>query len=326
MRQLTLGDRLKQANWLLLAVGVMLAFVGVFTVQAASQGKAIDYGWLQLRWTVIGVVLCLLMLAVPYRRVVEWRYLIYGVGILLLIAVLAAGSGRSAKRWIQLGSFRMQPSEIMKVVMVITLAGFIRYQKSYRRFTGLFMPFALTCIPLLLIMLQPDLGTALLLIPILFVLLFVAGAQRRHLAIVAATGVVVAVAMYFIPGVLKPYQKNRIHAYLQQHSEDRALLQKQGHHIHHSKTVVGAASLTGLGLGEETHQAVRFLPERHSDFVFPVFVAAFGLTGTTALFALYSLLILLLLRTALRVREPSGRLLAIGSRPSSAVRRSSTSA
>ena len=311
MRTLTLGERLKNADWVLLGLGVLLAFVGVVAVQVAESGE-VNYGAIQLRWMILGVTACLLMLAIPYRFVVQFRWLWYLGGVLLLLVVLVVGSGKSAGRWIAIGSFRMQPSEIMKLILVITLAGYIRYERSHRTFRGLATPFLITLIPFMLIMKQPDLGTALLLLPVLFTLLYVAGARRKHLAIVLGAGLVAAVTLYFTPGLMNEYQKNRVRAFLLQGSDETALLRSHNHHIHNSKTVVGTSSLLGHGTGEETKESLRFLSERHSDFIFPVIIHAFGLVGATLLFMLYLLFIGLILRTALKVREPSGRLLAVG--------------
>lgn len=308
---MTLGERLKRADWLLLGLGVALAVAGVSAVQVAAKGR-IDYGAVQMRWTVIGVAVCLLMLAVPYRRIVQWRYLWYAGGLLLLVAVLFLGSGKSARRWIAVGSFRMQPSEVMKLILVITLAGYIRYERRHRTFRGLATPFALTLIPVLLIMKQPDLGTALLLVPILFLMLYVAGANRVHLSIVAAGGLAAGLVLFFTPGLLNEYQKDRVRAFLLQGSDDTALRRKLNHQIEHSKMVVGTAQFFGSGTGEDTREAIRFLPERHSDFIFPVIIHAYGLGGATLLFTVYVLFVGLLLRTALSVREPSGRMLALG--------------
>lgn len=312
-REMTLGERLRRANWLLLALGVGLSLFGVALVGAASEGQRLDYGWLQLRWTVLGTALCLLMLAVPYRTIVAWRYVIYGVGLLLLLAVLVAGSGgRSAQRWLQIGSFRMQPSELMKVVMVLMLAGFIRYRDHHKHFAGLFWPIVLTLVPMALIVKQPDLGTALLLLPVLFVMLWTAGARQKHLGILAGVGIAAAVLVYTVPGLLKEYQKNRIRAFAMQDSGDKALEESHLHHLLASKTVVGAAPAGGLGLGEDLHAHVGGLAERHSDFIFPVLVASMGHWGVLLLFAMLGLFLFLILTMALRVREPSGRLLAVG--------------
>lgn len=311
MRTLTLGERLKNADWVLLGLGLILSFVGVVAVQVAENG-IVDYGSIQLRWMILGTTACLLMLAIPYRFVVQFRWLWYLGGVMLLLLVLLVGSGKSAGRWIAVGSFRMQPSELMKLILVVTLAGYIRYERSHRTFRGLITPFLITLIPFMLIMKQPDLGTALLLLPVLFTLLYVAGARRKHLAIVLGAGVVAAVTLYFTPGLMNEYQKNRVRAFLMQGSDETALLRSHNHHIHNSKTVVGTASVFGHGTGEETKESLRFLSERHSDFIFPVIIHAFGLVGATLLFALYLLFIGLILRTALKVREPSGRLLAVG--------------
>lgn len=309
---MTLADRLKRADWALLALGVLLALAGALTVGAASQGSRIDYASNQVRWVIVGAAVCLLTLAMPYRRIVDWRYLWYAGGIFLLLAVLAIGRGKSAGRWIQLGGFRMQPSELMKLILVVTLAGYIRYDKRHRSFRGLARPFAITLLPVLLIMKQPDLGTALLLIPLLLVMLYVAGAKRGHLGLVLAMGLGAGLLLYFVPGLMSGYQKNRVQAFLLQGSDNEVLLRNKGHHLHHSKTVVGTAGFWGKGFGADTAESTRYLPERHSDFIYPVFVTSFGTAGATFYFLGLLLFIGLLLRQALRVREPSGRLLCVG--------------
>ena len=315
MREMTLGERLKRANWLLLGLALLLAVVGVVCVRVAAVGKPVDYGWQQLRWVVVGVAACLLTLAVPYMRFIRIRYLLYAAGLAMLVAVLIIGVGganSNVQRWIRIGGFKAQPSEFMKVIMVIVLAGYIRYETRYRRFRGLAFPFALTLLPVLLIMRQPDLGTALLLVPLLFVLLYVAGAQPRHLGIVAFAGLLAGLLLYFTPGLMGEYQKNRVRVFLLQDSRDTAILRNLGHQLHNSKTVVGSASAFGAGTGEVAAEAVQFLPERHSDFIFPVLLTVFGSVGMSAFLLLYLLFVALLLRTALRVREPAGRLLAVG--------------
>jgi cell division protein FtsW (lipid II flippase) len=206
----------------------------------------------------------------------------------------------------------MQPSEVMKVILVVVLAGYIRYGHSHRTFRGLFGPFALTLVPVLLIMKQPDLGTALLFVPVLFVMLYVAGAQPRHLGVVAGLGLLAGVFLYATPGLLNEYQKNRVRAFLLQGKEDTDLRRGLGHQNYVSRIVAGTATTFGTGTGEETREAVRDLSESHSDFIYPVILSAFGLAGGAGVLLLYALLVWLMLHTALRVREPSGRLLAVG--------------
>lgn len=311
-RELTLGERFRRADWLLLGVGLLLAAVGQATVHVAAAGQDLPYGWMQLRWSVIGLAACLLMLAVPYRRVVELRYPLYALGLLLLVAVLFVGRGKSAGRWIELAGFRLQPSEVMKLLLVITLAGALRYQQGMDRRRRIALPLVLTLLPTLLVMAQPDLGTALLFPPLLMAVLYAAGVPGRPMLTLAGVGLLGLLVLWFVPGLLHGYQRTRLEAWLRQGDDDPVLLRSYGLHLYQSKTVVGTGPFAGHGLGEEAEEAIRLLPERHSDFAFPVLSSAFGLAGVSVLLALYLLFLGLLLRTALSVREPSGRLLAVG--------------
>ena len=311
-RELTLGDRFKRADWVLLGLGLLLTVVGCVVVHLASAGQRTDYGWAQTRWAVIGLAACLLVLAVPYRRIVDLRYVLYGGGLLLLVLVLFVGRGKSAGRWIELAGFRLQPSEVMKLFLVVTLAGALRYEQGFERERKIGLPLLLTLVPVLLVMKQPDLGTALLFLPVLLAVLYAAGARGRPLLVLLGAGTAGLLVLWFVPGLLEGYQRTRFEAFLRQGSADPVLLRGHGHQLHESKTVVGTGPVFGNGTGEEAEEAVRLLPERHSDFAFPVYANAFGLAGVTVFLLLYLLFLGLMLRTALRVREPSGRLLAVG--------------
>jgi rod shape determining protein RodA len=295
-----------------LGLGVLLTVVGLVVVDLASVGARSAFGAAQLRWAVIGLAACLLMLAVPYRRVVDLRWLWYGGGVLLLVLVLFVGRGQSAGRWIELGGFRLQPSEVMKLVLVITLAGSLRYEQGMERERRIAVPLALTLVPMALVVKQPDLGTGLLFGPLLLAVLYAAGARGRSLGLLCAAGAAGLLVLWFVPGLLEGYQRTRFEAFLRQGTGDKVLLRSHGMQLHQSKTVVGTGPVFGNGLGEDAEEAIRILPERHSDFAFSVLANAFGLFGVTVLLALYLLFLGLLLRTALRVREPSGRLLAVG--------------
>jgi rod shape determining protein RodA len=312
----TLSDRVRKANWLLLALALALTGLGVSTVRIAAEGHETDWAWLQVRWAVVGLAATFLVVAVPYRRIVQARYVLYGGGILGLLLVLVKGSGKSAGRWLELGAFRLQPSEFMKLVLVIVLAGYVRYEQRYKTFRGLATPFALTLVPVALVMKQPDLGTALLLVPILFVLLFAAGARLSHLLAVAGCGALAAVAMYSVPGVLHDYQKRRVDSFLGLGGDSRIeqkMRAAQDHQITQGELAMAAGGLVGAPAEEGgAAEAAAYLPERHTDFVFPVFAAAHGFLGVTGLFALEFAFLAVLLATATKVREPSGRMLVVG--------------
>lgn len=311
-RELTLGERFKRADWLLLGLGLLLSLLGVVVIDVAARGQSTDFGAAQLRWTVIGLAACLMVLAVPYRRIVDLRYLWYAIGLALLLAVLFVGRGKSAGRWIELAGFRLQPSEVMKLVMVVTLAGALRYEQGIERQRRVLLPLVLTLVPVGLVMKQPDLGTALLFLPLLLAMLYAAGVRRGVILGLVGAGVAGLLVLWFVPGLMHGYQRTRFEAFLRQGEDDPLLLRSYNLQIHHSKIVVGTGPVTGHGLGEEAAQAVAALPERHSDFAFPVLASTFGLVGVTVFLLLNLLFLVLLLRTALRVREPSGRLLAVG--------------
>jgi rod shape determining protein RodA len=313
---LSLGERLKRANPLLAGLALLLTAVGIATVSTASHGFRTDFTWAQARWGVVGAAAALLVLAVPYPRIVAARLVLYAAAVAGLLLVLAVGRGKSAGRWIDLGGFSLQPSEVAKPVLVVALAGWLRYERSHRTLRGLAVPFALTLVPVLLVMRQPDLGTALLLVPLLFAMLYAAGARVRHLALVAAAGVLALVAMYAVPGLLQPYQRSRIDTFLGRHAGARAdasIERASRHQLEQGLMAVASAGWTGVS--EEAggvDDAVASLPERPTDFVFPVFVASWGLLGVTGLFAVYFLFLAAILSTLSRVREPSGRLIVIG--------------
>jgi rod shape determining protein RodA len=312
----TLGDRVKKANPLLVATALLLTALGISTISTAETGFTAPFAWLQVRWAVVAAAAALLVLAVPYGRIVQARAVLYAGALLLLLLVLAVGRGKSAGRWISLAGFSLQPSEIMKIVLVVTLAGYLRYERSHRTLLGLARPFALTLVPVVLIVRQPDLGTALLLVPLLFSMLFAAGARVGHLGLVAAGGVLALATMYAIPGLLQPYQKNRIDTFLHLRSgtrADRAMERASRHQLEHGLMAVASGGWTGTPEEEGgPEDVIAALPERPTDFVFPVFAARWGFLGVTGLFGLYFVFLAALLATAARIREPSGRLLVVG--------------
>ena len=314
---MTLGDRLQRANWPLMGLALALTVAGIATVGTAAEGqRLVDWSWLQIKWAVVGIAAALLVLALPYRSVVQSGWVLYGLGIAALVLVLFKGTGQSAGRWIGIGPFRMQPSEFMKLFLIVALAGRLRYERSHRRLQGLVGPLVLMMVPFALVMKQPDLGTALLFVPILFAILFAAGARTKHLVLVALLGLAGATGLFFVPGLLKDYQRQRVLAFLTVRTNEEAaktFQQSHGHQLHSGLIAIGLGGTTGAA--EEDGGAVdaaRGLPERHSDFIFPVFAATWGFVGVTALLLFYLAFLGTLLGTALRVREPSGRLIVVG--------------
>lgn len=300
---------------LLLVFGVVVLSGLEVLVAGKWQG---DWHVRQITGIVLGIAAGAVVLLVPYKALVRRAYLFYAFNVFLLALVLVAGPVRNqARRWLTLFGFDFQPSELMKLTLVLTLARFIRFRSSYKTFRGLWAPFVLTLVPLALILKQPDLGTALLCIPILFTMLFVAGARARHLATIVLLGTLAMFPVYLWG--LKDYQKSRIDGFLAQLSlkkqsdaEQDALAKKENYQVTKSKVAIGSGGLGGVGHSRGEEQALHWVPERHTDFIFAGVGNEWGLMGSVAVLALFGWLLAAILGVALRQRDPAGRLICIG--------------
>ena len=322
MRAAVVANLRGALHWPVLVPAVMLLVFGVVVLSGLEVLVAGTWqgGWhlRQITGIVIGTAAGAVVLLVPYKSLVSRAYLFYALNVLLLALVLVAGPTRNhARRWLTLFGFDFQPSELMKLTLVLTLARFIRFRSSYKTFRGLWAPFGLTLLPMALILKQPDLGTALLCIPILFTMLFVAGARARHLATIVLLG---ALAMFPVYSWgLKDYQKSRIDGFLAQLSlvergdaDQKALGKKENYQVTKSKVAIGSGGLGGVGHGRGEEHALYWVPERHTDFIFAGVANEWGLMGSVAVFALFGWLLAAILGVALRQRDPAGRLICIG--------------
>jgi rod shape determining protein RodA len=266
-----------------------------------------------------GVVLMLLTVQIPYQRIGRYAFVIYGlVAFLLLLLVLdryvdlpMIPVRRNTRRWIDVfGLFSLQPSEFMKPVLILALARYLRYRSSYRSLPGLIPPFLLTLLPMLLILKQPDLGTLLMLLPVLFAMLFVAGARLRHLAAIIFLGVVMMPVFYF--GGMKDYQRERIQVVFKQYADDDDWHRNQGFQLRQSKIALGTGGVFGEGYGQGMFIQRSLLPEEHNDFIFAIIGHQFGLVGAVLVILAYALLVFFGIEIATATNDPFGRLLAIG--------------
>ncbi len=266
-----------------------------------------------------GVALLVLVLTVPYQKLGRYTYVAYGVllvGLVLLVLdryvnLPLIAPRNFSRRWIDLGFFSLQPSEFMKPVLIMTLARYLRFRSSYRRWRGLMIPFLLTVVPMALILKQPDLGTTLMLLPVLFAMLFVAGARLRHLLIIVLLGCATMPVFYFY--VMKPYQKDRIMVLFKQDVEDEAWHMDQGYQLRQAKIALGTGGVTGTGYGQGIfleHDSL--LPEKHNDFIFAIIGHEWGFIGGVLVILAYSVIVTVGLEVATITNDPFGRLLAIG--------------
>jgi cell division protein FtsW (lipid II flippase) len=261
------------------------------------------------------------LVAVPdYRRFRKWTWPLAILAALLLIVVLIpwmpewiVRPRNGARRWINFGISDLQPSELAKIAWIALMAEWLVRRRSHRRAVGFLLSFAVTIVPFGLILVEPDLGTAMLFIPTLLVMLLVAGARWRHLLVVVLLGAAIGPLAYFTPGVLKPHQVARVDAILAQMRGDKSLDRDEGFQAARARIVAGAGGITGVG-AEHARAIVTFnrLPEERNDMIFAVVVCRWGLLGGLVMIGLYVLLGVGGLLTAATSRDAFGRLLVVG--------------
>jgi rod shape determining protein RodA len=299
-------------DWTLLVVVLLITAVGVVNIYSASSSYrevGTPYFVKQLYWIVAGVGLCLTVCSLDYHMLEDFAYWLYGAVLLLLIAVLFIGkTSMGATRWIHLGFLTIQPSEPMKIVIIMTFARFFTRYPVFKGLTvkDMIYPLAMLGAPALLIMKQPDLGTAILVSLIAGTMLLFVGVRWSTIATLFAAAVPMVYAAWRF--VLHDYQKDRIYNFLNPDLDP----QGSGYHIIQSKIAVGSGATFGKGFMHGTQSQLRFLPEQHTDFAFSVFGEEWGFVGCLVMLALYLFLILWGLGIAKRCNDRFGALLAVG--------------
>ncbi len=313
-----------RAAWLTVLASLALSLIGVYAIDVATITTPPDPGpqlgpvaMRQLFYMGIGVTAAVLILIPHYRAYgfASWFLLAAAVGLLvfLLIPIVPSSIVRArngARSWIDLGPADFQPSELAKIAYVFVLAWYLRFSRHHRTFRGLLPPAIITAIPVGLITLQPDLGTASLFVPALFAVLVAAGARMKHLAAIVLIAAMAAPAAY---PILKPHQKERFVGLVKQLRGDTSADQDINMQSVTAQRVAGAGQWDGTG-DRQSRVLLRYnaLPERHNDMIFAVLCNRFGFTGALSILALYALWIAGALLTAGLSREPFGRLVPVG--------------
>jgi rod shape determining protein RodA len=299
-------------DWMLLLLVFGIGAWGLVTVYSATHGRLethLDDLYLkQIYWFSVGLVLMVSVTLVDYQLLSRGAYLLLALGILLLIAVFVVGRVASgARRWLMLGPLSFQPSEVVKVFLVLSFA---RYFTETRRegglrFRDLLIPLLMVMVPFALIAKQPDLGTALVLFFVACALVFVSGFPLKILLSMIGGGLI---AMPIGWTFLKDYQKVRVITLLNPDFDPLGA----GYHSWQSKIAIGSGGFWGKGLLAGTQSGLNFLPEKHTDFIFAVFAEEWGFVGTAALIMLYMLLVLRGISIAYTSKDRLGSLIATG--------------
>jgi len=292
----------------LIAVGLVAVYSATYTLDGGRHSLFVHQIW----WVGIGLAAMLFMIVMDYHQLTNWGYVFYGIALVLLVAVLAVGrSGMGAQRWISLGPLSFQPSEMAKLGIIIALAKYFSEDRISDGHTlgELAKPLALVLVPVILVVKQPDLGTALMLLFIFCGVVVAAGIRVRSFIYIIVTGIItLPLAWGFLWNHLKDYQKKRILVFLSPDSDPAGA----GYHVIQSKIAIGSGSLVGKGFLNGTQSQLSFLPERHTDFIFSVISEEWGFVGSLIVLLLFLFIILWGIETAHKAKDRFGSLLAVG--------------
>jgi len=300
---------LKHIDWLFAGLVVALAVIGLAVQYSASRSapSPIPFYVKQALFFLVGVVLALGIMCIDSRFLVSIAPVFYGGVMLLLVAVLKYGTEvRGAQRWLALGPFHLQPSEQTKLIVVFMLAWYLSLIKErIQKFPYLVVAFAIAGIPALLILKQPSLGTAMVLIPVAFVLVYVAGCKGWHLVIIVLAGLAALPVVY---QRLEEYQKQRLLSFIDPEADPAG----NGWQTHQSKITVGSGGPSGKGFTQGTQTMLNYLPEHHTDFIFSLLAEEEGFVGAIGIIGLFAALLLRGLRFTRKCSDLSSVLLAAG--------------
>ena len=308
---------LRHLDPILLLSVLALGIVGLVTIYSATHAslvaQRIDPGFYlkkQLTFVTLGVVVILVAASFDYRFVKVYAGIIYVASLALLVLVRTplGTTVRGSQRWFQLFGFQLAPSELAKLALVAMLAAFLsQLRSSDLSLQALYRATAIAAVPGLLVFLQPDLGTSIVLVAILVGILVVAGARARHLGVLALTAIVLIFGALQL-GLVKDYQIARLTAFFDPQNDP----QRSDYNRTQAEIAIGSGGLLGRGYLKGTQTNLDFVPEQHTDFIFTVIGEEFGFVGAIFVLMLFALLIWRAVRIALLAKDPFGTYLAAG--------------
>jgi rod shape determining protein RodA len=306
---------IKNFDWLTLGVTLLITVIGILTIYSATRPLAEEehsaFYIKQAIWLVLSLISLFFIVSFDYIWLSRFAIVFYILGILLLIAVFISGrTGMGAQRWLSIGPLSFQPSEFFKLTYIIMLSHYLSMIKPpLDTYSLLRTFFVITFIPFVLLIKQPDLGTGVIVIALFIALIFARGLYKK----VAVLFIIISlISLPFLGNIfwegLKDYQKSRLVAFIEPESDPTGI----GYHLTQSKITVGSGQFFGKGYMQGTQGPFRFLPEKHTDFIFAVFAEEWGFFGSLILLLLYLILILRGLDTVRKAKDDFGRLLALG--------------
>jgi rod shape determining protein RodA len=303
-----LRTRLMQVHWVLVLCMSLMAVLGFAMMVSAAGGSFSPWASRQMAHFAFAFLLMLGLALTPPGKLLRYAYVIYALCLLMLVGVEVAGFlGKGAKRWVDVGGVNLQPSELMKLAVILALARYYHTvnAQEVNRLLLIFPPVLIVLIPAAFILRQPNLGTATILIAVGSILCYMAGVRARYFIIIIVLGIAAApVGWHF----LHDYQKQRVMTFL--HPEDDPL--GAGYNIMQSIIAIGSGGFFGKGFMHGSQGQLDFLPEKHTDFIFTMIAEEFGFLGCLFVLLLYMILIGYGIAIAMRCRHTFGSLLAVG--------------
>ncbi len=311
---------LKHINIYIPILVLLLIIIGLFVISSATgmaDGNHQPFVRTQIAAVVLGIVLIILLLFVDYRIFKDYDIIIYALTIIMLGFIFVLGITVSGgRRWLSIGPVNFQPSEVSKIFMILFLASYLdRNRKNLDSLKDLFKSLLFIFPPFILIILQNDLGTALVLMFIFVVMYYGAGGKLKHILLVFGGGFLIVVLIITSHVIfetplpfLQQYQLNRLIAFVNPNIDPFGI----GYNIIQSKIAIGSGLITGRGFLSGTQTQLNFLPEKHTDFIFAVLGEEFGFIGVAVVLIIYLLLLLQILKVAARAKDGFGQLITIG--------------
>jgi len=302
-------SELRRADFFLLSLLVILSLAGILVLRGATQSHPLlePYAIRQTAWLCIGLIVFFVAIVVDYHHLETAAYAIYGIHVAALGYLLVAGRAiKGAKSWIPIGFMNWQPSETMKIAVVLVVARILAQRNGPPRgFLSILLPGIAAGIPFLLIVAQPDIGSASVYFAVFLGMMFWAGASRKMLIVLLLLGVFGAAAMF---PVLKPYQRGRLVSFLDPEKDPTG----DGYNLIQSKIALGSGQVIGQGWGQGTQTTMEFLPEHHSDFIFSSLGEQFGFAGCLVVLGLLGVVAWRGLGVVTQARDTTGALIAGG--------------
>jgi len=318
--------RLKHFDIILFLLMLTLVVIGWINMYSACQNEDYSYFTKHLLIFFFCIPILLLLTMIDYRIIISFAPILYGISLALLIIVLLFGvQAKGSERWIPLGPIRIQPSEINKIIIVLMLTWYFgKIGDKIKRLHWYILTFIIVGIPMLLILMQPNLGTAIVLLPIVMMMLWVAGCRVWHWVATIIAGLILIAFLFlevnslqpeqiqagqhpkFLP--LKPHQLMRIYTFFNPESDIRG----GGWQTYQSRITIGSGGINGKGFRQGTQTRLKYLPEHHTDFIFSLFAEEHGFYKSSLLIIIYGLFLLRCVQLALYATETKGKLIITG--------------